>query len=181
MQQRFVMVPGIGGSGPEHWQSLWQGLWPGTSRLAPRSWDQPELGDWIAALERAVVAAPRPPVLICHSLGCLLFAQWRAASVLPVAAAFLVAVPDPEGPSFPAAARAFGLLPGAGFGAQAVLAVASADDPYDPAGKAIGWAETQGARALRLGARGHLNGAAKLGEWPEGQAILAAFLQEIGA
>ncbi|PTX04069.1 RBBP9/YdeN family alpha/beta hydrolase [Pararhodobacter aggregans] len=181
MQRWFVMVPGIGGSGPDHWQSLWQGRWPRTHRFAPDSWDRPEPGDWIAALERAIAAAPRPPVLICHSLGCLLFAQWRAASVLPVAAAFLVAVPDPEGPAFPAAARAFGQLPGAGFGAQPVLAVASADDPYDPAGKAIGWAEAQGARALRLGARGHLNGAAMLGDWPEGQAILAAFLHEIGA
>ncbi|WP_334194566.1 RBBP9/YdeN family alpha/beta hydrolase [Pararhodobacter sp.] len=181
MKQCFVMVPGIGNSGPDHWQSQWQRLWPSVCRTAPDSWDRPDLGDWIAALERAVAAAPRPPVLLCHSLGCLLFAQWRAASALPVAAAFLVAVPDPEGPAFPGAARAFGLLPGAGFGAQPVLAVASDDDPYDPGGKAIGWAEAQGARALRLGARGHLNGAAKLGEWPEGQAILAAFLQEIGA
>lgn len=80
MGRRFVMVPGIGGSGPEHWQSHWETLYPNTLRIEPNSWDEPDLADWFAALDRAVASAPYPPVLVCHSLGCLLFAHWRAAS-----------------------------------------------------------------------------------------------------
>lgn len=180
MGSRFVMVPGIGGSGPEHWQSHWQDLAPGATRIAPSSWKEPELADWIAALERAVAAHPQPPVLVCHSLGCLLFAHWRAASSGVIAAAFLVAVPDPLGPVFPARAREFGALPASGFGDRPVLAVASEDDPYDPEARAIAWAAGQGARPRLLGRRGHLNGASGLGAWPEGQALLAEFLDEIG-
>lgn len=82
MQFPFVMVPGIGGSGPDHWQSRWEASQPGTIRIAPKSWDVPDLDDWISALENAVGRSPKPPVVICHSLGCLLFAHWRAASSL---------------------------------------------------------------------------------------------------
>ncbi|AJE47109.1 RBBP9/YdeN family alpha/beta hydrolase [Celeribacter indicus] len=180
MTHGFIMVPGIGGSGPEHWQSHWEELCPRATRIAPASWDRPDLADWIAALDRAVAGCSGPPVLICHSLGCLLFAHWRVASSRAIAAAFLVAVPDPAGPAFPPQAEAFGALPVQGFGRGPVLAVASSDDPYDPRGRGIGWAAAQGARPCHLGPRGHLNGAATLGAWPEGQALLAGFLHEIG-
>lgn len=53
MGRRFVMVPGIGGSGPEHWQSHWESLYPNTLRIEPNSWDEPDLADWFAALDRA--------------------------------------------------------------------------------------------------------------------------------
>lgn len=180
MGRRFVMVPGIGGTGPEHWQSHWETLYPNTLRIEPNSWDEPDLADWFAALDRAVAAAPYPPVLVCHSLGCLLFAHWRAASSRAIAAAFLVAVPDPSGPAFPAQAKAFGALPAMGFGERPVLAVASENDPYDPKASAIAWAARQGAWPRRLGPRGHLNEASNLGAWPEGQGLLADFLDEIG-
>lgn len=175
------MVPGIGGSGPDHWQSHWERSWPGARRMAPASWDEPDLMDWIAALDRAVSSSTVPPVLICHSLGCLLFAHWRAASATPIAAALLVAVPDPAGPAFPPQATAFGSLPPVAFGERPVLAVASSNDPYDPQGHAIAWAEAAGAMPRRIGPHGHLNAASGLGDWPEGQAILRDMLSTVGA
>lgn len=176
MDQTIVIVPGIGNSGPDHWQSHWEAAIPGAIRMAPASWDAPNLRDWMAALDEAVAQAAAPPVLICHSLGCLLFAHWRAASARVVRGAWLVAVPDPGGPRFPAAARAFANVPGGDFGGLPVLAIASSDDGYDPSGRAIAWASARGATPLRLGPRGHLNAEAGLAQWPEGRALLTAFV-----
>ena len=78
MRHPIVIVPGIGGSGPEHWQSLWQAEFTDVRRIDPASWDHPELDDWIAAIDRAVAASPAPPVLVAHSLGCLAVAQWAS-------------------------------------------------------------------------------------------------------
>lgn len=179
MQSSFVMVPGIGGSGPDHWQSLWEASQPGIIRIAPRSWDVPDLDDWISALENAVGRSPKPPVVICHSLGCLLFAHWRAASSLRVAGAVLTAVPDPAGPAFPEQAKAFGVLPAQGFGDLPVLAVTSTNDPYDPYGRGRAWAEAKGASICPVGPLGHLNVASGVGDWPEGRVIVAEFIERL--
>lgn len=180
MEQAIVIVPGIGNSGSDHWQSHWETAFPRAARIAPASWDAPDLADWTAALDEAVANAGAPPLVIGHSLGCLLFAHWHAASARAVRGAFLVAVPDPAGPRFPVAAAAFAKLPRGRFGRVPVLAIASADDPYDPSGRALEWVTQQGATPLQLGARGHLNAASGLGEWQEGRALLTAFAAGLG-
>ncbi|RXZ41520.1 RBBP9/YdeN family alpha/beta hydrolase, partial [Agromyces binzhouensis] len=68
MTHPLVIVPGIGGSGPLHWQSRWEAALPGVLRIAPASWDEPEVADWVAAIDRAVAASPTPPLLVAHSL-----------------------------------------------------------------------------------------------------------------
>ncbi|MFL6667489.1 MAG: RBBP9/YdeN family alpha/beta hydrolase [Burkholderia ambifaria] len=181
MDRSIVIVPGIGNSGADHWQTCWETALPGATRIAPASWDTPDLSDWIAVLDAAVAAARTPPIVVCHSLGCLLFAHWRAAAARPVHGAFLVAVPDPDGPRFPAAAQAFAHVPDGDFGDRPVVAIASSDDPYDPYGRALGWAVARGAKALVLGARGHLNAASGLAQWDEGRALFTAFTAGLGA
>jgi len=181
MDRSIVIVPGIGNSGADHWQTYWETALPGATRIAPASWDTPDLSDWIAVLDAAVAAARTPPIVVCHSLGCLLFAHWRAAAARPVHGAFLVAVPDPDCPRFPAAAQAFAHVPDGDFGDRPVMAIASSDDPYDPYGRAIGWAVARGAKALVLGARGHLNAASGLAQWDEGRALFTAFTAGLGA
>ena len=94
----FIIVPGIGGSGEAHWQTRWQQANPAMRRFSPADWHRPDLDDWIAALDLAIAAASAPPVLIAHSLGCLLVAHWQLASRRACAGALLVAVPDPAKP-----------------------------------------------------------------------------------
>jgi predicted alpha/beta hydrolase family esterase len=77
----IVILPGIGGSGDTHWQSYWERRNPRASPILPRSWDRPDVADWTAALDRAV-AAPRAPLLVAHTLACLLVAHWQRASSL---------------------------------------------------------------------------------------------------
>ncbi len=57
----YVIIPGINGSGQEHWQTLWQHAWgPSASRIGPSSWDNPDLDDWCVALDQAAPGTGRP-------------------------------------------------------------------------------------------------------------------------
>ncbi|GAA1057897.1 hypothetical protein GCM10017608_02990 [Agromyces luteolus] len=175
MAHPLVIVPGIGGSGADHWQSRWEAALPGTLRIDPASWDEPELADWVAAVDRAVATSPAPPVLVAHSLGCLAVAHWAVrtdGASARIAGAFLVAPPDPAGAAFPAAAVTGGFaLPGGPLGIPATV-LASTDDPYAELARSAEVAAAWGAGFVELGARGHVNAASGLGEWPEGLQLL---------
>ncbi|THK37240.1 serine hydrolase family protein [Ensifer sp. MPMI2T] len=173
----IIILPGIGGSGEAHWQTLWEKEDPKMQRFRPTSWDEPDLADWISALERSVAAAPKPPILVAHSLACLLVAHWQQASTLTVAGAFLVAVPDPQAAAFPNEAQSFANPPTEALRFPSLI-VASADDPYGPLDYARGRARQWQSRLVEIGARGHINGESGLGDWPEGLILLTSFAAE---
>jgi predicted alpha/beta hydrolase family esterase len=103
----IITLPGLGGSAETHWQTLWERNDTRFTRFQPASWDRPELADWEQSLEQAVGRCAKPPVLVAHSLACLLVAHWATRFPSTIAGAFLVAVPDPDGANFPAEAAAF--------------------------------------------------------------------------
>lgn len=171
MSTAVLILPGIGGSGPQHWQTHWERSIRGARRVAARDWDRPACADWVAALERAVAAAGAGSgvVLVAHSLGCLQVACWARATELAVRGALLVAPPDPEGPLFPTElATGFESLPAAPLPFPSVL-IASQDDPYADLGFSRRMAAAWGSRFVDAGRRGHLNAASDLGDWPEGR------------
>lgn len=172
----IITLPGIGGSNEAHWQTIWEKTDPSMVRFQPTDWDRPELNDWLAALDRAVAAAAEPPILVAHSLGCLMVAHWAARGRCPaVQGAFLVAVPDPDGPSFPVTeAGSFRAVPDAPLPFPA-LVVASRDDPYGSLPHARARAAAWGAGFVIAGALGHMNSASRLGDWPIGAMLLEAF------
>ena len=69
-----------------------------------RSWRKTSV---LRRCKRAVGTASKPPVLVAHSLACLLVAHWQLVSTAPVTGAFLVAVPNPQSEAFPAEATSF--------------------------------------------------------------------------
>lgn len=174
MEKQIVILPGIGGSGETHWQTRWEQSDPSMHRFQPGDWDHPALGDWLGALERAVKAAPSPPLLVAHSLSCLLIAHWQSGSALPIAGAFLVAVPDPASAVFPAEATSFTRVPIARFRFPSLI-VASSNDPYATPEHARARANQWGSGLVEAGALGHINGASGLGDWPQGRGLLEAF------
>lgn len=175
---KIIILPGIGGSGSDHWQSLWEAGSKDFTRFAPSSWDEPRLDDWIEALDRAVAALPEPPVLLAHSLACLLVAHWQRRSTSPVAGAMLVALPDPQGASFPAEAASFADPPEQRFRFPSLI-VASGNDPYGTTDHARLRAEQWGSRLVEAGNFGHINAGSGLGAWPAGQAVFSAFMASI--
>ncbi|GAA1948202.1 RBBP9/YdeN family alpha/beta hydrolase [Agromyces allii] len=166
-----LIVPGIGGSGPTHWQTLWERDLEQSVRIAPTSWDEPRLDDWLAALDRASESAGPDAVIVAHSLGCLAVAEWLARNPGGASAVLLVAPPDPDGEHYPEQAREFardGVRP---LGLPA-LVVASDDDPYGSRAFAAELAERLGAGFVSVGPLGHINAASDLGDWQEGRELL---------
>jgi uncharacterized protein len=172
-----LILPGLGGSGPEHWQTRWEALYPRHLRVAQRDWDRPRRQDWLASLGAAVTAAGQPVVLVAHSLGCALVAH--AASrpyAAAIVAALLVAPADVDSPAHaPPETRDFAPLPLSPLPFPATV-VASRDDPYVTLARARALAEAWGAEFVDAGRRGHLNAASGLGDWPEGRRHLEALL-----
>jgi predicted alpha/beta hydrolase family esterase len=166
-----LILPGLGNSGPAHWQTLWEREHPAFRRVEQSEWDHPRCSDWAAALEDAVAACTRAPVLVAHSLACLLVVHWAAETRQTIHGALLVAPPDPAGPAFPAAAVGFAPVPTGRLPFPSIL-VASCNDPYGSQPCARAWAAQWGSRFIDCGAAGHINADSNLGLWNEGLELL---------
>jgi predicted alpha/beta hydrolase family esterase len=91
----------------------------------------------------------------------------------------LVAVPDPDAPAFPSAANSFGEVPAGALRFPSVI-VASMDDPYGSLEYVKSCAQKWHSRLVSIGASGHINASSKLGEWPQGKALLNDFVRSLG-
>jgi predicted alpha/beta hydrolase family esterase len=170
-----LVLPGYGNSGPAHWQTLWEAEEASFRRVDLGDWDSPARDAWVARLEKAVAAETGDLVIVAHSLACLLVAHWAAsapaASLDRVRSAFLVAPPDPAGPAFPPSAAGFAPVPRETLPFRS-LVVASSDDPYGSLEWQGGLASAWGSGFSAVGAKGHINAASGLGDWPEGWRLL---------
>ena len=170
----IITLPGLGGSGDGHWQTLWERDDARFTRFQPASWDRPDLDDWEQTLERAVKRCAKPPVLVAHSLACLLMAHWAARFPSAIAGAFLVAVPDPDGDKFPAEAASFKPMPDRPLRFPSLI-IASTNDPYGDIATTRQRARAWQSSLIVLGALGHINASSGLVDWPQGRALLEAF------
>jgi predicted alpha/beta hydrolase family esterase len=170
-----LLLPGLYNSGPEHWQTFWERERRDCTRVEQAEWNTPRREDWVATLERVISSQPRPVVLAAHSLACITVAFWAAAHPSTargkVHGALLVAPSDTEAPDFPSGTVGFAPMPRLRLPFPAVV-VASTDDNYITMARVTGLASDWGARLVNVGAKGHIGSAAKLGAWPEGQALL---------
>ena len=93
----ILIIPGLGNSGPGHWQTRWQARVGTALRVEQDEWERPDPARWSARIVDAVAAATKPVVLIAHSFG--VAAVLHAAPLLTqgkVRGAFLVACTDVE-------------------------------------------------------------------------------------
>jgi predicted alpha/beta hydrolase family esterase len=172
MPAPILIIPGLGGSGPEHWQSLWQARLPDARRVEQADWDKPDRAGWIARLDAAVVQSKEPPVLVAHSLSCALVACWAVAHKRPVHGALLVAPADVDSDTHtPPEAHVLRPVPMQRLPFPTIVA-ASRDDPYVALQRALDMAKAWGAELVDIGEAGHINTSAGYGEWPEGEQLL---------
>jgi len=175
-----LIVPGINDSGPGHWQSYWHASLPRKAKVQQEDWAHPRLGDWVQGLEKALIPLQGPVVLVAHSLGCLTVAAWAQAQARSkVAAALLVAPPDPSSSAFPDTAKGFRLAPGDPLPFPA-LVVASSDDPFAGLAFSLSSAQAWGASFQQAGQLGHINTASNIGAWEQGFKLFKAFCQTHG-
>jgi uncharacterized protein len=176
-----LLLPCRDNAAPSHWMSHWQRAFPGLVRVEQDDWTNPTYADWAARLDQSVAAAPRPVILIAHSLGTSLIMRWAAGPLAKqVAGAFMVA-PSDRGPAdiWPDAGRN-------GFAPMVLdplpfpaLVLAARNDPYVAFDRAREFAAAWGAGLIDMGEAGHMGNSADLGLWPEGLLHLGGFLQQV--
>lgn len=176
----LLIVPGLAGSGPDHWQSRWEAKLSTARRVEQADWDRPMKDDWARRIAEDVLSASRPVAIIAHSLG--VYAVAHAAPLFAgadVRTAFLVAPPaeravagyDNIDPAFLPVPRA--PLP---FPSVTVL---SRTDPYATFEEGEELALDWGSAVVDAGDSGHINTDSGHGPWPEGLMRLAGLFKTL--
>jgi predicted alpha/beta hydrolase family esterase len=168
MRPTLFTVPGYTGSGPQHWQSLWEAADPTIRRIDRGNWSHPDAEKMAMAIEAAVRGVGRQPiVLVAHSCGATAVAHWSARFNRRIEGAFLVAPPDSDDSalatlSFP------------------TVVIASENDPHCTFDRAREFAHAWGATLISAGKAGHINTASGHGPWPAGWRQLIDFCAGLG-
>lgn len=181
MKCDVLILPGLWNSGPRHWQSLWHERNPHWRRAAHRDWTNPHCDEWVAELDAAIADCQGAPILVAHSLGCMLVAHWAlSGSPLKVAGAFLVAPSDVEASSYPADLNCWAPIPLQQLPFPSVV-VGSANDPFASPDRTGAFAGAWGSRLVEIGDAGHLNTESGHGDWPDGLRLLEQFCDEVSS
>ena len=174
---RLVVVPGLHGSGPGHWQTWLEAQFPGAMRVEQDAWHVPDAPAWAARVAATLEeAGPGPHVLVAHSFGCLATlhllqqaGQGSAAhGALSESAAHAAAHISQVLLVAPAEPVRFGmadLLPQGRIDVPTCV-IASDTDPWMAAASARAWALRWGSDWINLGDAGHVNVAAGFGSFP---------------
>jgi predicted alpha/beta hydrolase family esterase len=175
-RSRLVVVPGLHGSGADHWQGWLLAQIDGAVRVEQDDWGVPDLDRWADRVAATIAAlGPGPHVVAAHSFGCLatVRATLRDPS-LDVARALLVAPADPQrfaaAPALPQSRLAF-----------SSSVVASDNDPWMPAASAHAWALRWGSDWINLGNAGHINVDSGYGPFTLAREWAAAALNRLDA
>lgn len=171
---RVLIVPGLRDSGPDHWQSRWQELYPSFDRVEQHCWDSPDLDSWSDQVGHVLRRSVRPAVIVAHSFGCLATVHRALAGAPNLHGALLVAPADPAKVGY-ADARLHGRL------SFPSTVIASDDDPWIDRQRAEFWARQWGSELVSAGAQGHLNAASGLGDWRFGLTQLHRLAHRIPA
>ena len=173
-----LTVPGLDGSGLDHWQSRWERRLPTCERVQMGDWAYPQRAKWIERLDQAIQRSVQPVVLTAHSLGCLAVAwwakeRWSLAQQDRVVGALLVAPADVERPGAPDQIKGFYPIPREPLPFPSLL-VASRNDQYVTFAAADRIAQMWGSQLVDTGYLGHINAESGLGEWSDGLRLLAS-------
>ena len=170
-----LILPGLGNSGPQHWQSEWERHDSSMIRVMQAEWDAPRREDWATRLDEVIAMQAAPVVLVTHSSSCALVAHWAreasARQLSRVQGALLVAPSDPTGANYPAGPTGFAPVPLEPLPFPSIV-VASNDDIYVTEETARSYATAWGSRFVLLRGAGHLNSDSGLGRWKEGLQLL---------
>jgi predicted alpha/beta hydrolase family esterase len=167
----ILTIPGLGGSGPQHWQSIWEKRYNFT-RVEQNDWDTPVCGDWVENINNAVnTYDPAKVILVSHSLACAAIAYWANKFNVKIKGALLVAPADSEAESFPTVTNGFSPMPLFKLPFRSIV-VSSTNDFYVTAGRAKLFANNWGSELISVGDAGHINVTSGFGEWDEGLELL---------
>ncbi len=177
----LIIIPGLGGSGPDHWQSRWGARLPNVLRVEQDDWDAPKAAAWEERIVEAAGRCERPVVAVAHSLGviALVRAAPRLAALGGIAGAFLVAPPgEATLLGLPQIDPAFRPYPTDPLPFRSLL-VGSRSDPYVEIEEIATLSAAWGSAFVDAGEAGHINVDSGHGPWPEGLMAFGGFLNRL--
>lgn len=170
-QSNILILPGLGGSGPQHWQSIWEHKY-NFIRVEQKDWDTPKCSDWIETINNQVKKHdPNKVILVGHSLACITIAYWAQKFNVTIKAALLVAPSDTEADTYPLGTTGFMPVPLIKLPFKSIT-VTSGDDYYVTTERAKLFADSWGSDLINIGNAGHINVSSGFGEWNEGLEFL---------
>jgi predicted alpha/beta hydrolase family esterase len=171
------VIPGLGGSDENHWQSIWEKQNPHFKRVEQEEWDNPKLNEWLNALDDLVQQATKPIIMIGHSLGSVLIAHYAKQNPQAnIKAAMLVAPADVDVKDVMDELKDFAPMPMEKLPFKSFV-VASSDDPYANLVRSEEFTKNWGSELICIGNKGHINSDSGLGEWESGKEILQRFIK----
>ena len=177
----IIFVPGYLNSLAGHWQRFWFEEFVDSYWVEQEDWAYPDRNKWVAALNHVVDSLSGATILITHSLGGNTVVEWshcypeKAAMIKGV---FFVAVPDVQRDDFPSTISGYQTPPISRLPFVSKMC-ASSNDPYCRPERAQFFAHHWGAELIPVGALGHINADANIGDWPEGKALFEVFINTI--
>jgi len=166
---RLLIIPGLHGSGPDHWQTWLEQQHPGAVRVQMPDWTSTDLDLWVDQIDRTLCQeAGSRWLAVAHSFGCLALARWATEAperTHQVQGALLVA---------PAQPKRFEIHEGsldAALPFPSTL-VTSQNDPWFDEAQAQDLGRRWRATLVEAGAQGHLNAESGHGPWPLVHALI---------
>jgi uncharacterized protein len=170
-QSTILTLPGIGGSGPQHWQSLWEKEY-GFIRIEQAEWDTPVRAEWVVNIQKAISKYdPKDVILVGHSAVCGAILEWARQFQTQIKGALLVAPADADADTFPPGTTGFSPIPLIQLRFPSIV-VTSTNDHFVTVDRAKQFAEAWGSEFVNIGEAGHINVASGYGEWNAGLEIL---------
>lgn len=168
----YLIVPGLGNSGPQHWQTYFENSAGNFKRIIQQEWDAPNCKDWIETIDKVVASYdPSTVTLIGHSLGCSTIAHWAKHYGRKIKGALLVAPSDVESSQYKFPVTGFSPIPLDPIAFKTII-VASSNDQWISLERAQFFAGNWGSELINIGDAGHINAASGHHEWTEGLEIL---------
>jgi len=173
---KILTIPGIGGSGIEHWHTHWEEELENIQRVEQADWDNPELQLWADTLNSYVENSNEKIILVAHSLACSLVAYWASNyETNTIKAALLVSPADVNSADHtPEEVRNFAPISTETLPFKSIV-VASDNDPYVAIDRAKYFAKSWGSHFINYGSHGHINADSGLGSWQDGKDLVAQF------
>lgn len=163
-----LIVPGLHGSGTDHWQAWWQIDDRSAVLVEQDDWSNPDADRWLARLEEAISAHPNA-LIVAHSLGSILTARLASSRLAQLVAGALLVAPADINRTSDLHSRTydFGEMPHERLPFPS-LVVASRNDAYMSYDKLRDLAVEWGSPVHDIGYVGHINVASGFGRWPAG-------------
>jgi predicted alpha/beta hydrolase family esterase len=175
----ILILPGLGGGSPDHWQSRWERKLSSARRVTQRNWDRADRTQWTDKIAQEITRCGRPVICVAHSTGVIALLHAAGTVGERITGAFMVA-PSSETVALGIAGidDAFIPYPRRRLPFPAIL-VASENDPYADIDFSKALAGDLGAEFVSAGAAGHINAESGHGPWPEGSIRFAAFVSKL--